>query len=88
MIIALDYDDTYTRDPEFWNKVIDLAQSRGHLVVCVTMRHQHEIEIEKFPPNITIITTDRKAKFFYVAEKGIIIDVWIDDSPFFLLNDG
>lgn len=87
MILALDYDDTYTRDPDFWNKFIQLAQSKGHLVVCITMRNSSEIDKEKFP-EITIITTNRRAKWLYVIENGIQIDVWIDDNPWFLLNDG
>ena len=29
MIVALDYDKTYTLDPEFWNQFIDLAQAHG-----------------------------------------------------------
>ena len=42
MIIALDYDDTYDRDPALWNHLIGLATSRGHSVVIVTMRYEHE----------------------------------------------
>lgn len=29
MKIALDFDDTYTRDPDMWDKFIDLSLSRG-----------------------------------------------------------
>ena len=42
MIIALDYDDTYDRDPPFWDQVIAAAARCGHTVIVVTMRHEHE----------------------------------------------
>jgi hypothetical protein len=29
LTIAIDYDDTYTADPLFWNKVIELAKDHG-----------------------------------------------------------
>ena len=87
MIIALDYDDTYTRDPNFWDSVIQLAQNKGHKVVCITMRYPYEIDKEKFP-DVEIICTNRQAKWFYIQEHNIRIDIWIDDSPYFLLNNG
>jgi len=40
MLIALDYDGTYTADPIFWDTFIASAQSHGHGVACITMRHE------------------------------------------------
>lgn len=42
MLIALDYDGTYTADPVFWETFIVSARVHGHTVVCITMRHEHE----------------------------------------------
>ena len=42
MLIALDYDKTYTADPALWDNFVDLAQSRGHTVKIVTMRRPDE----------------------------------------------
>jgi len=90
MLLALDYDETYTRDPEFWNQVIALANNRGHSVICATMRHEHEGEdvvahlqhkVEK------IIFTGRKAKFKHVTDAGYYPSVWIDDQPNWLFVD-
>lgn len=90
MLLALDYDETYTRDPEFWNQVIELASSRGHSVICATMRHEYEgddvikhlqFRVEK------IIFTGRKAKFNFVTELGYYPSVWIDDQPNWLFHD-
>jgi hypothetical protein len=90
MMIALDYDDTYTRDPEFWDEVIAIAKSRGHSVICATMRHESEGRdvlgdlggvVEAF------VFTDRKAKYKAVHEAGYMPSVWIDDSPHFIHMD-
>ena len=32
MLLAIDYDETYTLDPLFWDEVIYLAQNHGHNV--------------------------------------------------------
>lgn len=87
MKIALDYDFTYTLDPEFWDEFIKLAVNKKHEVICVTMRYPNEVEQEKqnFPKGIPIISTNRKAKSEYLLEMGISIDVWIDDQPIWIL---
>lgn len=44
MIIALDFDDTHTKDPALWNRFIDDAHRSGHRVVIATMRYNHEAQ--------------------------------------------
>jgi Tat protein secretion system quality control protein TatD with DNase activity len=92
MLLALDYDDTYTRDKEFWNKFIDLSTSHGHTVICVTMRHDkpHSADIvrEELGHRVEkIIFTAHKAKMKAVADAGYYVSVWIDDSPNWILKD-
>lgn len=84
MRIALDYDKTYTVDHEFWLDFILLAQKYKHVVYCVTMRHA-ETEAVLMP--CLVIYTERKAKKPYCEAIGLPMDVWIDDSPQFLLFD-
>jgi acid phosphatase class B len=86
MNLALDYDDTYTRDPIFWDLMIDLAQSRGHKVYCITARserHTDEVydDLEKRLGHDAILFTAGNAKKSYAYSKDINIDVWIDDNP-------
>ena len=45
MLIALDYDDTFTRDPEGWLNFAKLMKSRGHEIIGVTMRYLSLIHI-------------------------------------------
>ena len=86
MIIALDYDDTYTRDPETWNKVIKLFQEAGHTVICVTLRP----EVMGAPVLASIgkvIGVDKCLfsngcwKSVTAENAGYKVNVWIDDLP-------
>ncbi len=79
MNIALDYDGTYTRDPELWNAFIRAAEANGHHVTCVTMRYPEEAIDMPIP----VIYTSRQAKMGFFSA-----DIWIDDQPHFLVMGG
>ena len=83
--IALDYDKTYTADPDLWDAFIILALSRGHKVNIVTMRRWHDEAIDDMPVNV--IYTSRAAKVPFLESIGQPHDIFIDDSPYWLLND-
>jgi hypothetical protein len=90
MLIAIDYDDTYTQDPFMWDAFIKLAKSQKHGVICVTMRHEHEGSdvIRQLHGKVdSILFTARRAKLPYTFELGYRVSVWIDDSPHFVLQD-
>lgn len=79
MLIALDYDKTYTADPALWDDFVQSAQNRGHTVKIVTMRTPQEA-IDNV--SIEIVYTSRKAKSTVVSA-----DIWIDDSPHWVYQD-
>lgn len=85
--ISIDYDDTYTRDPVFWNMFCQDALDRGHEVYCVSARHPTHMDDPEFTVGRVIgaskcIGTNGVAKKdFMWNEHGIIIDVWVDDTP-------
>ena len=91
MIIALDFDDTYTRDPITWDEFILLMQDNGHTVICVTMRT--EAEGQQVRENLgellggRIFFTSRQAKKPFMEKLGININVWIDDNPYWIMYD-
>ena len=94
MNISLDYDNTYTRDPVYWNQFIDLSARSGHSVYCVTMRYNHQWEADEVINSIGLkigkdncYFTNRKNKKEFMFGKNISIDVWIDDNPFFIYTD-
>lgn len=85
MIIALDYDDTYTRDPLAWARVVDVLQAEGHEVLCVTWRsdtdaNRHLVVIPGLRWNQHYFT-NHTAKREFMERKGVCVDVWIDDTP-------
>jgi len=90
MNISLDYDNTYTRDPVMWDAIVDMMKRYGHTVYVVTMRYPSEgAEVEKYLADKVerIIYTSRKGKMDYVQQQLLSIDIWIDDMPWFIVND-
>lgn len=84
MLISLDYDDTFTADPEFWWTFVEIAEQRGHKVMCITARpfcEANKRELERALPNIPILFCAMKPKRIVAADAGYEIDVWIDDTP-------
>ncbi|RPJ32026.1 MAG: hypothetical protein EHM17_10660 [Verrucomicrobiaceae bacterium] len=79
MLIALDYDKTYTADPVLWEDFIQSARARGHTVKIVTMRRPDEV-VSDVP--IDVVYTSRKAKASIIKA-----DIWIDDSPHWIYQD-
>ena len=88
MFIALDFDETYTQDPDLWCKFIDEARDNEHEVYIVTARpddgDNFDIELSKacHVLKVPVIYCHYTPKRFYCKEVyGITFDVWIDDSP-------
>ena len=72
---------------------IDLAISRGHTVHCVTARRDTNENIDivydwlkEHGINIKVFFTSLRSKIEYMEERGVHIDVWMDDSPITLVN--
>jgi len=83
MNIAIDYDLTWSEDPEFWQCVVALGEDMGHSFWIVTGRSDHRLEVvEKDAPGVPIISCAQEAKASEVAFNNVSIDVWIDDDPF------
>jgi hypothetical protein len=80
MIIALDFDETYTADSVLWNFFITKAIDRGHTVTFVTFRDSrygnHDIKHAAELLDIDIVFTAGKQKRHVFKA-----DIWIDDMP-------
>ena len=88
MIFALDFDGTYTADPELWDQWVRLCRRRGHRVYVVTMRYPSEAVPDELAELVDrVIYTGRRAKKQLLDSRGILIDIWIDDRPEFLFED-
>ena len=92
MLMALDYDETYTLDPYFWKDFIARAHARGHEVIIATMRFDKGPEADEVNKEIgnmcRIYFTSRKAKLGALKELGVEPDVWIDDNPLWIYEGG
>lgn len=91
MIVSLDYDMTYTEDPECWKKIIRSFQAYGHKVYCVTMRskeldYHKDFDILELM-GVKAVFCDGRSKRKTTEDLGIKIDVWIDDTPEGIPND-
>lgn len=88
MIIALDYDGTYTEDPDLWISFIDLIKMRRHSVTFVTFRDDNgnykndDIRRDAKRNNIDIVYTAGKQK-----SDCFKADVWIDDMPILIPSE-
>lgn len=84
MIIAIDYDNTFTLFPKQFTELRESFQKDGHKVFIVTARNK---DLEPIPFKDTngfdkVFYTDGKAKATVVRA-----DIWIDDSPVTLCCD-
>jgi hypothetical protein len=91
--IAMDFDDTFTADPELWSAFIVTAQDRGHRVLCVTARRDtdenRQILTEYFEQHgvdVPIIFCNLASKLHSMERRGTKVDIWIDDSPYAIVN--
>jgi len=83
MLIALDYDGTYTADPRMWRTFCTMAQSLGHSFVCVTGRAVPP-DFTRDPPlpqGMPIVCAPEGYKRNAALRAGFKVDVWIDDIP-------
>lgn len=87
MIVAIDYDETFSTSPDMWSAVIDAIESRGHRVICVTARHRNELDevlasIGRIIGESNVFATGRERKREHMMlVHDIRVDVWIDDMP-------
>ena len=83
MILAIDYDNTYSSYPEEFDNLRQMFQKKGHKVFIVTARNEKDEPIEddlsKFD---RVFYTSGQAKAHVVRA-----DIWVDDSPVTLCCD-
>lgn len=91
MNVALDFDETYNKNPQLFDTVASVMKANGCNVILATYRHP----VEDYDPlfdhlrnrGIFVVCTDGKAKKKFLSDIGIDIDIWIDDNPKSILED-
>jgi 5'(3')-deoxyribonucleotidase len=96
MNIALDFDDTFTARPDLFGTFVILANARQFNVYIVSSRFdnyenrrdvENALTIERITDKIAgIILCSHNSKHEVMAQKGIKIDIWIDDNPWSIVG--
>lgn len=77
-VISIDYDNTYTEDPEMFEQIMELMRKRGHQPVIVTARNKDKHPVKS---KFEVFYTDGKEKAPFMREAGLEVDIWVDDWP-------
>ena len=78
MLIALDYDNTITKDRPFWLLFADTAACWKHELVVVTGR---DVSQPVTFLNVPVVYAGNQLKRDAAEEAGYKVDIWIDDEP-------
>lgn len=89
MIIAIDFDETLTKDAKLWRTFIDAAIEGGHKVICVTCRRgndENRSMINEWMEShigrrLLLYCTKLESKYEVMSKLGVKVDIWIDDDP-------
>ncbi len=89
MTVALDFDDTFSLDPDTWTLVVELLIGRGHQVFIVTSRGDHHIPTaeeviqEWLGDTVKVVRAagHTDGKMGAALDAGYEVDVWADDEP-------
>lgn len=83
LTIAIDWDETWTADPDMWKAISDMMKARGHKVYIVTARPSYSIwECEQ--SGLEVIACAWMPKRETCEARGVRVDVWVDDCPEFI----
>lgn len=83
MIIAIDYDGTYTAAPELWEQFIQLFKTAGHTLICVTGRTENigQPVLDSIGKLVPVVFAGGLPKREACRKRGYDVNVWIDDMP-------
>jgi hypothetical protein len=79
---GLDYDGTYNEASDLWDAFVANARAQGHKVVCVTCRRETLENVQECDvPGVLTYFTGGAPKQWFMEQRGVSIDVWIDNEP-------
>lgn len=85
MIVAFDFDGTWTRDPVAWRNVVALFKARGHTCILVTGRSDEDAfgaEVKReIGRTMPVVFSGGGWKKEAAARAGYEVDIWVDDQP-------
>ena len=93
LCVALDYHNTYSADPKFWDTFIYMCWMRKWDVCCVSHTTDDKEKKDLFDSigkvigKKNVILTEGQAKQPYCEKHNIDIDIWIDNNPLHIIED-
>lgn len=90
LLISLDFDGTFTAAPGLWRSFIRDAVERGNKVVCITRREDTDENRDALRAAFgdvgdalaaVVLCGSATQKRDAAAAAGLVVDIWIDDSP-------
>lgn len=95
LTIALDYDGTFDRLPAVWGRFIRDCRKHDCRVLIVSARRcecDADLKCENHEDvaaavshavgsNVSVILTGNSPKRWFLDQRGIVVDIWIDDLP-------
>lgn len=89
-VVAVDFDETISDNPEAWLRVMKTLEVVGYQVVVCTWRSP-----STYPEDLQFLVdkgykvyyTSFTAKQEYMKAQGVDVAIWIDDNPFAILNN-
>lgn len=81
--VAIDYDRTWTADPEAFAAFANLLRRRGHRVIIVTARVSGHGEVERECGSHVdrVLFSGAGYKREHAVANGETVQIWIDDMP-------
>jgi len=89
-IVAVDFDQVISDNHQGWLQILYLLKQVGYEVIIVTYRSPKKDAFELdflSKAGYTIYFTNHVAKKDYLKEKGINVDIWVDDCPESILKN-
>lgn len=85
MVFGIDYDGTFSADPDAFREMVKALRARGHTCVLVTGRSDEGgwgIAVKQAVGDLMpIVFAANKWKAKAAEARGFKVDVWIDDNP-------
>lgn len=92
LTIAIDFDDTFSADPDLWREFVRIATGRRYKHICILVTNRTEekgndvrAEVGDLMP---IVFAGEFSKRSMAANAGYLVDIWCDDSPELVEVDG
>jgi hypothetical protein len=88
LIVAIDFDSTFSADPELFRAFVGLLKARGHTPIMVTGRPE-KYGMDEAPKALVgdlmpIIFAGGEWKADVARVRGYEVDIWVDDNPTYI----